>query len=293
MSPSDEVSIAHANELYDRIKELSRHWNSVDDDIARRIIELADDAIKEFGSTNQDKKVELRKIRIEAERILPPATFEELKKRGEGHLLQKSLRNRRTVKYLPLIFVIGIILIPLIVFGIGYFKAQPSKTIEPQNEADQLKQTTPSGTVSQNQASSVDGIDEAAIAASSSSFSPISMSEFFNTAISMSLTDLQRTDFISQQSGRRVIWEGAIATVNDDRDKISVGLTDYKSDFVYIAFFSFPPDHRSDFVALKPGQRVRITGILREWHVTNAQLDSSRIIKIWPFEDPTTNKNGK
>ena len=117
------------------------------------------------------------------------------------------------------------------------------------------------------------------------------MTEFFSTAISMSLTSLQRSEFISQHTNRRVIWEGDIATIDESRDKITVGLTDKKPDMVYIAFFSFPTEHRSDFLALKHGQRIKITGILREWNVTTADLDSSRIIKVWPVQDQTSQGN--
>jgi hypothetical protein len=280
-----DASIARAEELYTQAKALCQDPRNMDDVIARRVIELADDAIKEFGSTNQDKKVELRQIKADAEKILPPGTFEELKKRGEGHLLNKSLRTRWARKLVSSLVAVIILIIAFIWPIVGYFRTQRSKAVEPQNEAVPSSQKSGSEDAPLTSGGNIEGTDEAAIAAASASFSPISMTEFFSTAISMSLTSLQRSEFISQHTNRRVIWEGDVATIDESRDKIRVGLTDKKPDMVYIAFFSFPTGHRSDFLALKHGQRIKITGILREWNVTTADLDSSRIIKVWPVQD--------
>ena len=106
------------------------------------------------------------------------------------------------------------------------------------------------------------------------------MTEFFTTSISWDLTAIQRADYVSQQKGRRVIWEGYISSVDESENKIVVGITDYDPKFLYIAFFSFSTDHRSDFVSLKPRQKIRLTGILKEWNVHTAQLDSGRIVKV-------------
>lgn len=149
LSPT-EASIAHANELYEQVKKLTQDWNNVDDDGARKVIELAEDAIKEFGSTNQDKKVELRKIRAEAEKRLPPGTFEELKKRGESHLLQKYLKNKQLRKYLPVI-VIFFIVVPFFGSVIEFIQTQRSKAVEPQSQKEQVTQTKASETSSPGQ----------------------------------------------------------------------------------------------------------------------------------------------
>ena len=289
LSPS-EASVVHANELYEQVMQLSQDWNNVDDDTARRIIELADDAIKEFGSTNQNKKVELRKRREEAERRLPAGTIEELKKRGLKGLLERVQRNKLLRKILPVLIVL-IVIIPLFWYGIEGIKVLRPKTIEQQNGADQPKQINPQETTLPTQGSNIEGLDEAAIAASSSSFSPVSMKEFFDTFFNFSLTDLQRSDFVSRQIGKRVIWEGIIGTVSEFQNEVRVGITDEDASIVYLAIFTFPTDHRSDLLNLKTRQKVKITGILREHRVNIVNLDSSRIIKIWPVEAQTSNRN--
>lgn len=88
--PPEPEKIKHALELYEKARSLHRHAQPLDERLARMVIESANDAIEEFGSTNQDKKVELRRIAEEAVRVLPPATFEDMRKRAEGEILQKA-----------------------------------------------------------------------------------------------------------------------------------------------------------------------------------------------------------
>lgn len=88
--PTSEDKYGDANQLYDKVKNLIDNTNPLDQTTAQLIIESADDAIKEFGNTNQDKKVELRNIKEKAEEVLPPKTIEELRKRAEGKALAKA-----------------------------------------------------------------------------------------------------------------------------------------------------------------------------------------------------------
>lgn len=92
-------ALTNAEQLYNKVKSLIQDKNPLDEHTARIIVESADDAIKEFGHTNQEKKIELRRIKSEAEEALPAATVEELRKRAEGmalkvvHTKSKSARN--------------------------------------------------------------------------------------------------------------------------------------------------------------------------------------------------------
>jgi hypothetical protein len=84
-----------AEKLYQRVKDLTAGGIPTDETAAGLIVELIDDAIKEFGSTNQDKKIELRIIKEQIQEILPPKTVDELRKRAEGHILKRTFpRNR-------------------------------------------------------------------------------------------------------------------------------------------------------------------------------------------------------
>lgn len=109
---TDEGKLLSGSEkLYERVKSLYQNTNPLDKDTARHIIELADDAIKEFGSTNQEKKVELRQWKAQAELVLPPATVEELRKRAEGQLLKKSYPQnvilRKTLLWIIVLVIFG------------------------------------------------------------------------------------------------------------------------------------------------------------------------------------------
>jgi hypothetical protein len=134
---------SYANQLYEKAKSLSQN---LDEHTAKLIIESVDDAIKEFGTTNQDKKVELRRIKAEAEKILPPDTIESLRKRAEGDLLQKVYPKQRTFRRV-LLFVIAItILVTPLVFGIKeLIKSQPPPaTLTETQKPDTEKPSQPS-----------------------------------------------------------------------------------------------------------------------------------------------------
>jgi hypothetical protein len=97
-----------ADQLYDKAKLLYAPFPEIDDPTARLIIQLADDATIAFGNTNQEKKVELKKIKLDAEKLLPPATLEDLKKRAESAVLTTYPSKQRTRKIL--IYAIAVII---------------------------------------------------------------------------------------------------------------------------------------------------------------------------------------
>lgn len=86
----DTLKIERANNLYSLVITMSQDWQSVDAAKAKLIIEYAKDAIELFGKTNQEKKVELRKIVEEAEHIVHPDSVDSLKKRAERLALKYS-----------------------------------------------------------------------------------------------------------------------------------------------------------------------------------------------------------
>lgn len=93
-----EENLTPADRLYDKVKALIEKPESLSEDSARLIVESADDALKEFGSTNQEKKVLLRIWKAQAESFLPPATVEELRKRAEGGVLKKLWPRSATLQ---------------------------------------------------------------------------------------------------------------------------------------------------------------------------------------------------
>jgi hypothetical protein len=104
-STSNNTELISAEQLYDKVKGLTQNTKPLDEYTARIIVESADDAIKGFGNTNQEKKVELRGWKAKAELALSPATIEELRKRTEGQIL-KGIYPKKSAVLRNAIFVV-------------------------------------------------------------------------------------------------------------------------------------------------------------------------------------------
>lgn len=102
------------DQLYDKAKLLYAPYPEIDDHTAKLIVQLADDAVNAFGNTNQEKKVELKKIKSEAEKLLPAATFEDLKKKAEGAMFTNYPSKQRARKILIYAIAVSIALSALI-----------------------------------------------------------------------------------------------------------------------------------------------------------------------------------
>ena len=138
-----DISEEQASKLYDQVIEICQDWKTVDEHKARLIVELSDDAIREFGNTNQEKKVELRKIKAQAEIILPPSiTIEDLRKRAEGQLLQKSYPKSRGLRN-ALLIIVALTSLLAIVFTFRKVVTEQGKLPEVGSTQPPLTQTSP------------------------------------------------------------------------------------------------------------------------------------------------------
>ena len=108
--------LTNANQLYDQATTLFSNTEPLNEQKAKLLIELTDDALKEFGNTNAEKKVKLKEIRAVAESVLPPSTIDELKKRAEGQFLKNYPMNRVLQKILLTSIAIVIVAIPIAAF---------------------------------------------------------------------------------------------------------------------------------------------------------------------------------
>lgn len=124
LSPSNK-GITLAEQLYDKAKGLFQNTKPLDEYTARILVEYADDAVKEFGNTNQEKKVELRSIKEKAEEVLPPKTVEELRKRAEGKAIEKVYPKNKRLRNIVLIVIIIVTVISTLMYlgkmVIGWF----------------------------------------------------------------------------------------------------------------------------------------------------------------------------
>ncbi|HEY0173217.1 MAG TPA: hypothetical protein VGB98_19565 [Pyrinomonadaceae bacterium] len=117
--------LAHAHALYKKARSLSTHGTPLDAVTAERIVMTARDAIKEFGSTNQEKKIELEKMIKVAEEVLPPPTIAELKMRAEGTIIRTlHPKGRRLRKFVYASVAILIVFVPAAMFLRQAFKGQ-------------------------------------------------------------------------------------------------------------------------------------------------------------------------
>jgi hypothetical protein len=142
---SNDATFLRANELYLKVKGLFENTNFLDKTAAKLIIELADDAIKEFGNTNQDKKVELRSIKEKAEEVLPPKTVKELRERAEGIALGRGYPKNKLIRN----WIYAIIIILIIISSLIALKATflDSGKKAKGGSASSTVMTTPIGTV--------------------------------------------------------------------------------------------------------------------------------------------------
>ena len=137
-SPIDEHTL-NANKLYEEVKRLINSAGTPNAERARLIIELADDAIEEFGATNQDRKVELRKIKTQFEELLPPTTIDELRKRAEGKLLVSTYPRNKILRNLVLVtFGLGSLLLSGILIAKQVKKSESPINVTVQNKQDDL-----------------------------------------------------------------------------------------------------------------------------------------------------------
>jgi hypothetical protein len=143
-------SLTHAGRLYDKAKGLIEDTQPLDQETARLIVELADDAIKDFGTTNHEKKVELRRWKAQAELVLPPSTIEELRKRAEGQLLKRSYPKKVVLRNAMLALVaLGIVIFSLVALwralskSSGMTKADPSPSPIPAQSTEPALNLTP------------------------------------------------------------------------------------------------------------------------------------------------------
>jgi hypothetical protein len=110
--PKLEIGLEYAHSLYGKVKDLIDSSPNLDEAKARIIVEAADDAIKEFGSKHQEEKIHLKDWKRRAERVLPPETIEELRKRAEGSLLRGIFPRNKWLRT-PFIFLVALIVLVL------------------------------------------------------------------------------------------------------------------------------------------------------------------------------------
>lgn len=133
--PTIPINLEHANGLYEKAKRLIHETERLDQNTAKIIVESADDAIKEFGTTNQEKKVELKGWKKEAESVLPPDTIEELRKRAEAKLIGKTYPGSEPRRNFVL-WVIGIGVVAVILISVYW-------TLFPRKEGQSAAETNP------------------------------------------------------------------------------------------------------------------------------------------------------
>jgi tetratricopeptide (TPR) repeat protein len=102
-----QKNIDEAFVLYRRIIDLCEANKTLDAASAHWVIRAADDADKLFGTTHQEERVELERLKKRAELVVVPGDFNEARKRSEGFLLDWLWPRNPRVKT-ALLLVIGI-----------------------------------------------------------------------------------------------------------------------------------------------------------------------------------------
>jgi hypothetical protein len=102
---ADARRIEYANDLYHKVVGLCQDWDAVDESKARLIVEYASDALKAFGDTNQEKKVELKAVLERAEQLISPDSIDSFKRRSEKAVLKELYPRNKKLRRTVLIFL--------------------------------------------------------------------------------------------------------------------------------------------------------------------------------------------
>ncbi len=113
--------------------------------------------------------------------------------------------------------------------------------------------------------------------------SPISFESFLTRMASPELTDLQRRVFLDEQLERRVEWEGVVRTVTP-----AEGLGEKRflmslapgTDTAAAAACWFAAEWSNDLLALRPGQRVIVSGVLASYEGTTPVLRACSLKRV-------------
>lgn len=99
----------YAEQLYSDVQRLIETNQTLERAVAQLIIEEADDALKEFGNTHQQQKLQLREWKSRAESALAPKTLKDLRERAEAGMLSRAWRGpitRKAIVALALLVVV-------------------------------------------------------------------------------------------------------------------------------------------------------------------------------------------
>src|ERR1044071_1185001 len=103
-----ETNLAEGDKLYSQVVTMISDWKSVNDVKAELIKEYANDAIALLGNTNQEKKVELRRVVEKCDEIISPESFDSLKKQAEKAFLRIVYPRNRALRNMLFVAVISI-----------------------------------------------------------------------------------------------------------------------------------------------------------------------------------------
>jgi hypothetical protein len=112
-------------------------------------------------------------------------------------------------------------------------------------------------------------------------YSPVTLEQFHQTYYSESLTQLQQEHFVEGLMNKRVIWEGTIKSVETDSDgkQVTIKIISPENER-WLAFMKFPRDRLDELLRLKVGQKIRVTGILRNV-VASPFVRECSIVRVW------------
>jgi hypothetical protein len=129
MKMAEDKKIAAANDLFTQVRAMSDELEDADEVKAQLILEYAKDAIELYGATNQERKVELRRLIERVERIVSPDSIDSLKKRAERVVL-KFVYPRRPILRNTLLVTIGVALLIVAIVPVTAFWGYLTSTTE-------------------------------------------------------------------------------------------------------------------------------------------------------------------
>ena len=121
--------------------------------------------------------------------------------------------------------------------------------------------------------------EEARVAASDPSYSPMTMEEYFDAWYRKATTSLQRDELERQMLGRRVIWSGIVKSVDSESDTVIRIVVEPTNGSYGTAFLDFNRSQRQDLLKLHDKQRIRFTGVIRNY-VASPFLSQCTLLRV-------------
>lgn len=181
--------------------------------------------------------------------------------------------------WVKILLSVWIVLSSVALISLLFFRSDKPSTTKPvqKSEIPQQLETLQEPSQKTLQDTSINEINYATDPA----YSPVTLEQFYETYYNKSLTGLQQEHFVEGIMNKRVVWEGIIKNIEPESDgkQVSIRIISPKND-QWVAHMKFSKNHLDELLKLKEGQKIKITGFLRNV-VASPFVRECSIVRVW------------